>query len=428
MTRTPDSRTGATRAAARPVPAWRAATRRPSRLARHARRGLPLLVAALAGATACTRVREGVRAAVDGPASPHERYAASLRDAGLATTALGREWLAAADTVLGAAHAVALPHREAGAYVRDEARAAGWRVALREGERLVARVVVRGEPGRVFVDAFEVEGDSVPRFRHRASAVADSSGDTLVLRLEADRTAPHVIRLQPELLRRGRYELELRAEPTLAFPVPAVGPAAVQSFWGAARDAGARRHEGIDIFAPRGTPVVAVADGTVRSTAPNRLGGLVVWLADDGRAQALYYAHLDTVLVREGMRVRTGDTLGRVGNTGNAASTRPHLHFGIYRAARGPVDPWPFVRPVREAAARVTADTALLGAWGVARVAGTLRAGPATAAAVTARVAARDTLRIVGAAGRWYRVQRGDGTAGFTDVAVTRLAMPTAVR
>lgn len=381
----------------------------------------PVAALALAAVAAgCSRVREGVRDVVERPLTPHARYARSLERAGLDSTALGREWLAAADTVLRAAHAVTLPHREAGAYVRDEARAVGWRVSLRDGERLVARVRTQGERTTLFVDAFEVEGDTLAAFAHRATATEDSATGELVLRLEAARSAPHVIRLQPELLRAGRYDVELRVEPTLAFPVPAVGPAAVQSFWGAARDGGARSHEGIDIFAPRGTPVVAVVSGTVRSTSPNRLGGNVVWLADGTRPQTLYYAHLDRVIAVAGQRVEVGDTLGFVGNTGNAMSTRPHLHFGIYRGGVGAVDPWPFVRPARGEPAAVRADTTVLGARAELGSAAAVRTAPEDDAVVVRRAAARAPVRIVGAAGRWHRVQLADGTAGYVPSAVTR--------
>lgn len=381
---------------------------------------LALVLAVVAGG--CTRVREGVRDVVERPLTAHARYARALERAGLDGTALGREWLAAADTVLRAAHPVTLPHREAGAYVRDEARAVGWRVALRDGERLVARVRAQGERTTLFVDAFEVEGDSVPSFAHRASAAEDSATGDVVLRLEAARSAAHVIRLQPELLRAGRYEVELRVEPTLAFPVPSVGPGAVQSFWGAVRDGGARAHEGIDIFAPRGTPVVSATPGMVRSTSPTRLGGNVVWLADATRAQSLYYAHLDSVVAVAGQRVGVGDTLGFVGNTGNAASTRPHLHFGIYRRGIGAVDPWPFVRPARGEGAVVRADTAVLGARAELGSATTVRAAPDDEAVAVRRVAARAPVRVVGAAGRWHRVQLADGVAGYVPGEVTRRA------
>ncbi|MEJ7667034.1 MAG: peptidoglycan DD-metalloendopeptidase family protein [Hymenobacter sp.] len=149
--------------------------------------------------------------------------------------------------------------------------------------------------------------------------------------------------MQPELLAAGRYTLRLWRGPGLGlFPVKGRTDQAIGSLWGSERDKGARRHEGVDIFAPRGTPAVAATDGYITRTGESKLGGLVVWLADN-QGQNLYYAHLDKQLVQPGQRVRAGDTLGLVGNTGNARTTAPHLHFGIYRGGRGAVDPWPFL-------------------------------------------------------------------------------------
>ncbi|MBU6121699.1 M23 family metallopeptidase [Hymenobacter siberiensis] len=151
--------------------------------------------------------------------------------------------------------------------------------------------------------------------------------------------------MQPELLSAGRYTLRLRREPSLSiFPVLGRRDAAAGSFWGADRDGGARRHEGIDIFAPRGTPAVAATAGYISRTGETPLGGRVVWLADAEHGEHLYYAHLDKQLVVPGQHVRAGDTLGLVGNTGNARTTVPHLHFGIYRSGQGALDPLPFVR------------------------------------------------------------------------------------
>jgi hypothetical protein len=222
------------------------------------------------------------------------------------------------------------------------------------------------------------------------------------------------LRLQAELLRSGRYDLTLRAEPSLAFPVQGAGNRAVLSFFGAERDAGRRSHHGIDIFAARGTPVLAAADGYVRSTSPNELGGNVVWLRDDVRGQTLYYAHLDRHAVSAGQRVRIGDTLGFVGNTGNARTTRPHLHFAIYRRGEGPIDPYPFVRLITAQAAVLAADTSKLGALGVTTAQRTALLVTPSADGDTVRHLSRNTnVQIVGAVGRWYRVQLEDGVAGY---------------
>jgi hypothetical protein len=99
------------------------------------------------------------------------------------------------------------------------------------------------------------------------------------------------------------------------------------------------------LFAPKRTPVVAAADGIITRVNENRLGGKVVWQRPKGKNLSLYYTHLDEQLVNDGQHVKAGDTIGLVGNTGNAKSTPPHLHFGIY-AFGGAIDPLPFVDPV----------------------------------------------------------------------------------
>jgi peptidoglycan LD-endopeptidase LytH len=135
----------------------------------------------------------------------------------------------------------------------------------------------------------------------------------------------------------------------------------IQSFFGAARDGGRREHHGVDIFAPRGTPVLAAGPGVVRRVRETPIGGRVVWVFDEARNLNRYYAHLDSQLVRGGQAVRPGDTIGTVGNTGNARTTPPHLHFGIYARGQGPVDPWPFLHESNAGAAPVRVDAALFG-------------------------------------------------------------------
>lgn len=116
----------------------------------------------------------------------------------------------------------------------------------------------------------------------------------------------------------------------LYMPVVGVQPVQLYNSWGASRDGGRRRHKGIDIFAPKGTGVVAVADGIVSYIGEQPKGGLCLWLTTENGA-SFYYAHLDRWApgLYEGMEVRSGDLLGYVGNTGNAKSTPPHLHFGV---------------------------------------------------------------------------------------------------
>jgi murein DD-endopeptidase MepM/ murein hydrolase activator NlpD len=124
----------------------------------------------------------------------------------------------------------------------------------------------------------------------------------------------------------------------LTNPVVPVRARRLSDSWGAPRPGG-RRHEGVDIFAPRGTPVVSTTRGIVARVGSNRLGGLIVGVVGPG-LEWHYYAHLDRFgAFREGDIVRPGDVLGYVGNTGNARGTPAHLHYGIYRG--GPRNPYP---------------------------------------------------------------------------------------
>lgn len=377
-------------------------------------RTLPLVVLLMA---ACSP-SEVLDSILPDDATAHERYAESLRAAGLDSTALGREWLAAGDSALRDPFTATLPAREVGIYTRHEARAVAYRLELEEGQRLEVSLRADGLPARLFLDLFEVTGDSARPFRHRATAdtlaIIDSAATVLALEHEIRRDGQYVVRLQPELLRGGRYELVLRTAPILAFPVEGHDHRDIRSYFGAERDGGRRSHHGVDIFAPRGTAVLAATIGVVRSTRPNNLGGNVVWLRDEQRGQSIYYAHLDSVTAYRGQQVRIGDTLGFVGNSGNARTTPPHLHFGIYERGRGPIDPLPWVRLARAEPPPVRADTASLGFMATARSAGvTLRDAPARTGEETLEVPPDRALQIMAATADWYRVQLEDGSAGY---------------
>jgi peptidoglycan LD-endopeptidase LytH len=92
-----------------------------------------------------------------------------------------------------------------------------------------------------------------------------------------------------------------------------------------------RRHEAIDILAPRGTDVIAVEDGRIAKIFTSAAGGLTLYQIDPSETFVYYYAHLDSYApgVKEGMILRKGDLVGKVGTTGNAPKDTPHLHFGI---------------------------------------------------------------------------------------------------
>jgi peptidoglycan LD-endopeptidase LytH len=365
------------------------------------------MLAALAGCNVAESVREFRET------TPHERYSQNLRDAGLAQSAMGREWLMAADTVLHHAHRVTLPLNETGYYDRGQARAVGWEFDVRDGQQISIALSVDGQPAQIFTDLFVVTTDSVRRFESVASGVTDSTQQSL-LRYETRDSVTLVLRVQPELLRGGRYTITIRSDPVLAFPVEGRGNSAAQSFWGVDRDGGRRSHKGVDIFAPRGTPVLAATDGRITSISPNNLGGNVIWQSDDRRSQTLYYAHLDRHYVTAGVHVKAGDTIGFVGNTGNARTTSPHLHFGIYRRGRGPIDPWPYVRRVTATFAPIRADTSRMGSRVQLRDRSlALRVAPAPKADSISMITRADTMQVVGAAAGFYRVELASGVAGY---------------
>jgi murein DD-endopeptidase MepM/ murein hydrolase activator NlpD len=103
------------------------------------------------------------------------------------------------------------------------------------------------------------------------------------------------------------------------------------SYGGLRTDVPGGWHHGDDIFAPLGTPVVAVADGTLNRAGWERLGGWRLWVRDNEGDQ-FYYAHLSgySPLALSGERVHRGEVIGFVGNTGDAFATLPHLHFEIH--------------------------------------------------------------------------------------------------
>lgn len=161
--------------------------------------------------------------------------------------------------------------------------------------------------------------------------------------------------LEPAI-ERAIYTARLMAAPTpstLPVPVEGVRPRQLRDTWHGARSEG-RRHEGIDIFAKRGTPVRSSTEGIVLRVGTNRLGGLVVWVMGPG-GQRHYYAHLDSYAnVEAGMRIEAGHVVGYVGDSGNAKGTPPHLHYGIYEAG-GAINPYPLLRLGQSSSATIGA-------------------------------------------------------------------------
>jgi peptidoglycan LD-endopeptidase LytH len=140
----------------------------------------------------------------------------------------------------------------------------------------------------------------------------------------------------------------MQPDKTILMPVRGVKVRRVADTFGAPRGGG-RQHEGQDIFAPKGTPIYSATEGIVTRMGYGQLGGIYVYVLGPG-GRRYYYAHLDKYAegLEEGDLVTTQTRLGYVGNTGNARTTPPHLHFGIYGSwwsgDERVIDPLPILR------------------------------------------------------------------------------------
>jgi peptidoglycan LD-endopeptidase LytH len=136
----------------------------------------------------------------------------------------------------------------------------------------------------------------------------------------------------------------MRQSPSTSLPVPVEGVSERQltDTWRAPRSEG-REHQGVDIFAPKGTPVQSTTRGVVWKIGQNRLGGNVVWILGPG-GRLHYYARLDHFShIKPRDRIEQGTIVGYVGNTGNARGTHPHLHYGIYSMTGSGQNPYPLL-------------------------------------------------------------------------------------
>ena len=139
----------------------------------------------------------------------------------------------------------------------------------------------------------------------------------------------------------------------LLLPVGGIDSMRLDDSFDAPRDGGARKHNAIDIMAPRGTPVLAVADGRILRLMKSTKGGLTLYATDLEGQFVYYYAHFDRYHARmySGKPLMRGDTLGFVGTTGNAPKALPHLHFQVMRMPAdgkyvngNPINPYPLLR------------------------------------------------------------------------------------
>ena len=209
---------------------------------------------------------------------------------------------------------------------------------------IACRVIPEQEEGRVDTASAHADTQTIDLAapRRQPPAIADTltsldNGDSI----RQDTTNPPV----PQ-----DAELSALAK-TLTIPVAGVKAEDLLDTFNEKR--GERRHDALDIPAPRGTPVLAATDGRVLRLFTSERGGLMIYTADSTERFVLMYAHLDGYAdgVSDSSRLRRGQVTGYVGTTGNAPPNVPHLHFAIARSSNvrrwwegTPVDPLPLLR------------------------------------------------------------------------------------
>jgi murein DD-endopeptidase MepM/ murein hydrolase activator NlpD len=258
------------------------------------------------------------------PQYPHQAYGYALAQTRLQRNTSAGDWAAAADRALLEPRLVQLPFTQPGEQASGAA-AGGYAFTVPVGRRVAVNVTSDAGSGELFVDLFRVTAAKRERV---AGAIPGGSSQPIVV--EIVEGGDYVLRVQPPLEAAARYDVAIGSSALLAFPVQGVDGTAIWSGFGAERDGGRRAHRGVDIFAARGTPVLAATDGWVTRVETTRVGGNVVWMQPLFGNMRVYYAHLHEQWVEPGDFVIAGQPLGAVGNTGNAATTPPHLHFGVY--------------------------------------------------------------------------------------------------
>ena len=302
------------------------------------------------------------------------------------------------------------PYEEYGRVDSFRMEAMSYRLSLEWGQALR---VEWGSEVPLLVEAFPADRLEKPGYQ-------SERGDTAAW-IEVPYDGDFVLRVQPEWRHAGDYRLRILVEGAYDFPVEGRDNRAIWSKWGDPRDGGKRKHEGIDIFAKRGTPVRAVAEGRVNRVTNGGRGGKTVWLSDERNGYNWYYAHLDSQYVEAGTWVDQGAILGTVGNTGNAAKTKPHLHFGMYLNGRGARDPEPFVRYYKTRFPNLVASAAWAGRYARVRSStSTLRTQPARRSEPKETLLRGTRLRILGATGSYLRVRTPGGRVGFVTASTVR--------
>lgn len=343
--------------------------------------------------------------------SARTEYIRTLDNSGLSDSKVGRSWKSKGNEALISASTLTVPTAIRGAFKSKTVEANAWKIYLEKGASIKIEISwAASDSSKLIVDLLDASSNEELESR---AFIRDS------LLIEAKETGQYLLRIQPELLGEGNFQILISSVQTYAvFPVQGKNTAAIQSFWGAARDGGSRAHEGVDIFAPRGTPVLAPVEGMVTSVRNRGLGGKQVWLRDGERNWHLYFAHLDSQFVNNLQRVLPGDTLGLVGNTGNARTTAPHLHFGIYHG--GAFDPYPVI-DTNHAEARPLETEELPGILLISVPQANIRSEPGTGSEMMFQLPESTPVYIQAATEDWYQIKTLHGKTGYVYQNLLRL-------
>lgn len=365
---------------------------------------LPLLFGLLLFWQGCEQVKNVFK-----KKSPRQKYIKAIKKGPLADNDNVEQWVTAGEEALENPVRIDLPFKTKIVFFIDEPNVRAWRFKLPAGRTLKARLTEVRTETSIFMALFTPQNSGFELLKF-----AEYSSITYTL--DEDQTL--ILRIQAEILTSGSAVLTISSNPSMAFPVKGGRLYDIGGVFGDPREGGERQHEGIDIFANRGTPVVAAACGRV-ITDRGGLGGKKIWLrAND---ISVYYAHLDSFAVQDGEKVNKGEVIGFVGNSGNARSTPPHLHFGIYDNEAIP--PLPFVKFSDEQPKPVTAKPEAFQKWGrVDAAKANVRPLPSTEEPPIATLSSANPVKIAGATGKWYRVDLPNETSGFMHETLVEVA------
>jgi len=303
---------------------------------------------------------------------------------------------------------VELPYAEQGVFNADNLPVYAYNLKLELGRNYHFQIQTDSLNPLVFIDLYEKTSDSIRPYK----LLEQADYKTASLNFSPKKAGDYKLVIQPQLGATSDFTMSFGSDPAYAFPVAGLSSKAIKSFWGAARDGGSRSHEGVDIFASRGTPVVAGVAGYISSTGNRGLGGKQVWLRDGLFGSSLYYAHLDSIIASPGQRVKVGDTLGLVGNTGNARTTPPHLHFGIYRRGSGAINPFPFIEEA--AFPEITETSTEIPAKVIVNASqANLRLGPSAKTQKNGSLSRRDTIWVLGRNADWLHIKTSENQRAF---------------